>query len=412
MAANNDLSTLRDAELVQALVDNIKFHDTLEHIGRKHRLMDRRWRILKELEARDGTLQPLRRLLGHSDPSVRLSAAFAFRKVDRPTCELILSDLAKRDDETGWHARQCLEWGLRNHDEGEPESKEKISSEPSPFDWQSDNPPPKNMTLAEVKHLLEDEFPADRAERLLCLARPAIGLWPQRPGPDLAASASRLGGMPHAPRGWSWPLCEAEPMLFLGQINCADLWGLLGSEELPSSGLLAFFGDHDAVMSGTRYRERPVAVYYWAQIDHLVPAVPPLELQIVFPLCGLAFYPLIDLPDPFSRAVESVLPEEDQDWDYHAVWEAVREHGLPSRISSHCAFSKVFGWPRLEQGDLDCIGDPSDPNGFRLFLQIDSYSNGTESAEWGDHGALYFLIRDDDLRMGRFDRCEFDMQCG
>jgi hypothetical protein len=42
----------------------------------------------------------------------------------------------------------------------------------------------------------------------------------------------------------------------------------------------------------------------------------------------------------------------------------------------------------LEQGDLDRIGDPTDPNGFRLFLQIDSYSNGIESAEWGDHGAL------------------------
>jgi hypothetical protein len=69
--------------------------------------------------------------------------------------------------------------------------------------------------------------------------------------------------------------------------------------------LLAFFGDHDAVMSGTRYGGRPVAVYYWAESDRLAPAVPPLELQIVFSLCGVAFYPIIDIPDPFSRAVES-----------------------------------------------------------------------------------------------------------
>ncbi|MBA4063379.1 MAG: hypothetical protein C0501_06635 [Isosphaera sp.] len=30
---------------------------------------------------------------------------------------------------------------------------------------------------------------------------------------------------------------------------------------------------------------------------------------------------------------------------------------------------------------------------------------------WSDAGLLYFTIREEDLRAGRFDRVRFDMQC-
>jgi uncharacterized protein YwqG len=46
-----------------------------------------------------------------------------------------------------------------------------------------------------------------------------------------------------------------------------------------------------------------------------------------------------------------------------------------------------------------------------LLLQLDQYSNGEELEGWGPGGSLYFVMRDCDLRQGRFDRCEFDMQC-
>jgi uncharacterized protein YwqG len=409
MAANDNLSALCEAELIQALVDNIQLRDSVEHIGRKNRLMDQQRRILAELEARDGSLQSLRHLLDHADPSVQLCAAFALKNVDRPTCKRILNDLAKRSDRAGWEARQCLEWGFRDQD---GDAKERPRSKPSPCQRPRDTPPPQAMSLAEIGQLLADQFPADRAEQLLRLARPAIGLWPQRRHSALAATASRLGGMPHAPPGWLWPLCETEPMFFLGQVNCAELTGLAAADRLPSSGLLAFFGDHDAVMSGMRYGERPIAVYHWAEIDRLVPVAPPVELPIVFPACGIAFYPFIDLPDRFSRVVESVFPEQEHDWDFYDSWRAVRDRDLPEEAPSSCALGKLFGWPRLQQGDLRSIDDLNESDSFHLLLQIDSYSNGSESAEWGDHGSLYFLMRDDDLMARRFDRCQFDMQCG
>jgi hypothetical protein len=59
------------------------------------------------------------------------------------------------------------------------------------------------MTGAEIEQLLRHALPADCVHELLRLARPAIGLWPQRPLPDMPISASRLGGMPHAPPGCS-----------------------------------------------------------------------------------------------------------------------------------------------------------------------------------------------------------------
>jgi uncharacterized protein YwqG len=58
------------------------------------------------------------------------------------------------------------------------------------------------------------------------------------------------------------------------------------------------------------------------------------------------------------------------------------------------------------------MGKPDDLNGLRLFLQLDSYTDGKKWAEWGDSGTLYFLIRDADLAARRFDRCAFEMQCG
>ncbi len=134
--------------------------------------------------------------------------------------------------------------------------------------------PPAAMNLDDIGHELAHRMNTEIAERVLSLARPAIGLWPQRPCDGLPITVSRLGGMPHAPPGWSWPLYETEPMFFLGQINCAELSGIPAAEKLPPSGMLAFFADHDAVNGCTLYghtRAHPPC-FYWPELDQLVPA--------------------------------------------------------------------------------------------------------------------------------------------
>jgi uncharacterized protein YwqG len=201
---------------------------------------------------------------------------------------------------------------------------------------------------------------------------------------------------------------ETEPMLFIGHIICTALHGLPGSERLPSSGLLSFFGDHDTVIGAFGSGG---AVFHFPDIDALAPAEPPIELTQVFPQCPLSFRPVIDLPDPYCKVVQPILRDQEQISDYGKVCNAVRYHGIPDEVRDYCGLSKLFGWPSLVQmHDLD----PPDINhikGHRLLLQVDRYSNGEESEFWGPGGSLYFMVPAQDLFNGRFDRCELDMQC-
>jgi hypothetical protein len=203
-------------------------------------------------------------------------------------------------------------------------------------------------------------------------------------------------------------MVDTEPMVFLGQINCEDLQGLPGAEKLPVSGLLAFFDDHDAIMGCGNYTGG--AVFHWPHDLRLAPAEPPIEVMHLPPLCTLAFRPVIDLPDPHSSVVQTILTDQALVKRYADANTTIRFHGIPDDLHFYCGLSKLLGWPSLVQlHDLD-TPDRNDPTGMRLLLQLDQYSNGTESEGWGPGGSLYFMLGVSDLRKRHFDRCEFDGQ--
>jgi uncharacterized protein YwqG len=411
-----DLSALTVGELVQSFVDTILLRKTIEHIGRRNRLFDQIWGIARELKARDPMLKCLRRSLDHPVREVRFDTAAQFKNIDRVVFKKILADLAEGDDRVGFEARMYLDHVISDEKAGKDTYSEPIidpasSSLSDKAVWQIDHPPPLAMNLDDIAHELAHRMNTEIAERVLSLARPAIGLWPQRPCDGLPITVSRLGGMPHAPPGWSWPLYETEPMFFLGQINCAELSGIPAAEKLPPSGMLAFFADHDAVNGCTRSYEGASAVFYWTGLDQLVPAQPPIELQEIFPLCALAFRPMIELPDPSSTVIKRLAWGRDDGWAYHEVREAIRDHGIPQPRRGRISQGKLFGWPNWVQYETERIGSPDAQDGLRSLLQLDSFTDGTRWAEWGRGGAsLYFLIRDADLAARRFDRCEFEMQ--
>jgi Domain of unknown function (DUF1963) len=374
MIGPDDLSGLSETQLVQAYIENVQSLAEIEHIGAYNRQFGRCLKIVDELKARSATLQPLRGLLDHPNAEVRRWAQSDLDQLDRPS--------------------------------EAPPQQQSLSSE---LQWQCDNPPPRAMSRAEIAHRLRDALP-EFADQLVDLALPAIGLWPQRPRADRPPAASRLGGMPLAPPGWDWPIVDTEPLLFVGQIDCAELQNLPGAEALPPSGLLSFFGDHDGVMA-CRFEACDIAVHHWPELDRLRPAAPPIEPALVFPVCALALRPLIDLPDPFSRAVQGLLPDAGQVSRYREVRDAVRNHGIPDGIDYYCSFGKLLGWPALVQPhDLDSFGPYRDASTMRLLLQVDNYSNGEELHGWGPGGSLYFLIPEQDLRARRLERCEFEIQ--
>jgi uncharacterized protein YwqG len=322
--------------------------------------------------------------------------------------------LGQGKDRVGFEARMYLDHVISDEKAGkdtytDPVVTPQLSDPSAEAAWQPRNPPPKSMSLAQIRRQLSQTMSSEFATHVQNLARPAIGLWPQRPNSELPATVSRLGGMPHVPPGWSWPLCETEPLFFLGQINCAELQGLPVAEKLPRSGLLAFFADHDAVNGRTDFDES-FAVYHWTDLDRLVPAKPPVELLSVFPLCALSFRPMIELPDPTSKFIKDLNWADDDESAYYDLREAIRDHGIPESACGLVGHSKLFGWPDWVQYESEEMAELDKQHGLNLLLQLDAFTDGTKWAEWGGGGSLYFMIRDADLAAQRFDRCEFEMQ--
>ncbi len=199
-------------------------------------------------------------------------------------------------------------------------------------------------------------------------------------------------------------MAEAEPLLFVGQINCAELRGLPEAEPLPASGMLAFFGDHDAVTGCFPFDDH--GVFYWPNPDRLVPAKAAIEPAETFPCCALVPRPFLDLPHPSSRVVRNLGPSKPQRGSYFDVRFDVLAHGMPRDCVAYAGFSKLLGWPHLVQHDLQRF----ETDDARLLLQVDKYCNGEGLHSWGPGGSLYYLLPDRDLRAHAFEGCELEGQ--
>jgi hypothetical protein len=368
------LSRLSLAELEQAYVESVRAAEATNHVGRHNRLARYRNRIVEELKARGEARPVLQRLTDHADAEVRKWASGNLVWFDRAEPEALPQETPPRG----------MRWQMT---------------------WQPDNAPPPSLTRDEIARRLNNAVP-EFGERLITLALPAIALWPQRRN-TIAATASRFGGMPQAPPDWQWPTVEEEPLLFVGQINCAELRGFPGAGLLPASGLLAFFGDHD-VVTGC-FPSGDNCVFHWPDVGQLVPAKPDLDPAEVFPSCALVPRPILDLPDPHSRKIRDMQLSHVQKSLYREEWKALRFHGIPYGLDGYSGFTKLLGWPALVQPsrDLDRFEDHDDA---RLLLQVDQYCNGEELHGWGPGGSLYYVLPERDLRAQIFEECELEGQ--
>ncbi len=191
MSTETDLSALTVGALVQSFVDTIQFRKTIKHVGRNNRLTGQIWDTAVELKARDPALNCLRGLLGHprSRGAVRRSCPIQECRSYR------LQASPSRFGES-WMTRSAVTQAtfLRNviRDEkagkdsySEPVIDPELSSPSAEAAWQPRHPPPAAMSLAEIRRQLARTMSPAFAGRVQSLARPAIGLWPQRPRGDL-----------------------------------------------------------------------------------------------------------------------------------------------------------------------------------------------------------------------------------
>jgi len=416
-------------ELLELFVANLGEYEKIDHIGRKNRLVAGRMRIISAIKAKtDGTLRALLPLLSSPDPMLRLEAAIHCKELDRDAAVAVIKKLAERSDNVGREARHSM-----HLDEFLKEHVSTLPPEHVPKPWDSrlsGHRPPAGITQDELEPILFDAFPRDIAAALLALVRPAIRVWPQPLDPNAPATCSRFGGLPAMPSDWIWPTVDIlpkgdfswldqprekrpkfdqEPRWFIGQINCADLIGLAGVRGIfPHEGLLYFFGDSDVVTGCTGGGDDD-CVLYWPETQGLERVNVPVADFEILPSCGLGFADMLDLPHPFSGAIEALaLPKELRD-RYHDLRETVSNYGVSAERFHELDRSKIFGWPDLVQGELDTFANTKKP--CRLFAQIGNYDNGITSNSWGPGGLIYYVIDDADLAEGEVTRAVCDFQC-
>ncbi|HKX09997.1 MAG TPA: DUF1963 domain-containing protein [Stellaceae bacterium] len=390
-------------DLLEKFVHYLKLFEGTEHWGRQKRFTVQKDRVLEALKSRaDGTPRLLLPLRKHEDPVVRLSATILCKSLDPSGCREIMETLAKDEGPIG----QRASYTLANDAWRERRPLTSDWSLPGEFRGRSALDVPTGMTRAELDEYVRAEFPEDLARQVLALALPAIGMWPRRLQEGADHRTSRLGGMPLVPEQWIWPRLEDEPMLFVSQINCAELVPLSSASIFPSRGLISFFAEHDYLHCCTAGLETECcAVFYWPDPDRLTTPSEPIEDFEQLRRCGLGFYETLSLPDPRSERLELIPFNGDQRQRYAELHRAVRGHGVPDPMFDEFKVIKLLGWPDLIQHDLTALREPK-----RLLLQLGNYDDGTDLQHWGPGGAVYFSIPDADLPNQRFDRVQLDVQ--
>lgn len=266
--------------------------------------------------------------------------------------------------------------------------------------------------------LARTHLPADLADRWTGLLRPAGHL--RRAG---AADpvVGRLGGLLRLPEGMDWPVWEGHgPLAFVAEVDCAALPGDRLDIPLPAAGRLAFFyyGDED---DDALVDTADPDTWAGARVFHL-PAAPADAPERPAP-AGLAPYPEVpltahmgpsapdfDLPALTAAFGEGAFPDAFE----RAIWG--HQSGVAHQIGGHAqsvqgAVEIVVAHGALGGRDVSWEDPRLEREAGRWVLLAQFDSDEDADMMWGDGGALYWLIRPDDLAVGRFEKAIFAWQC-
>lgn len=252
------------------------------------------------------------------------------------------------------------------------------------------------------------------------LAEPAI---------HLAASSEPtscwFGGAPRVDTAaFEWPEVSGRPLAFWGQLDLAELHAAHGIDWLPERGSLAFFYDVEEMPWGFDPKDRGKWTVLHFDTTTGEPPLPPVaEGALALDRVFLRPSKVDVLPDTQNDAAEA-LELTDAEWDAYADF----RRGVDPDEPAH----QVGGFASPVQGDmmeLECqlasngvyVGDASGyessegrrlesgARDWRLLLQFDS--DDDVGVMWGDCGMLYFWVREQDARAGRFDDVWLVLQC-
>jgi uncharacterized protein YwqG len=248
-----------------------------------------------------------------------------------------------------------------------------------------------------------------------------------RPGARLSVAgegrAGHLGGSPELPPDAEWPVWPGHgPLTFVASVNCAALSGL--DIPLPEDGTLLFFffdgqfDDDEALV----YCEDPDSMA-GARVIY-VPAGATVEERPTPE--GLTPYPRLAVSAEVLATTQhrkKALAHEFLVAGGASEEEAAAGAAEFERLANAAAkapWHQIGGFASPVQGPVELEvaktvlgvpwGDPQlevEAAKWVLLAQVDSQGD----MMWGDSGALYWLIRPEDLAARRFEQALFTWQC-
>jgi uncharacterized protein YwqG len=236
---------------------------------------------------------------------------------------------------------------------------------------------------------------------------------PRETDQEVAVGASKLGGEPDLVHGSDWPHFGGAPQTFVAQVDLADVASLGDEGLLPAAGLLSFFvvpdfwEDFDPADGGS-YK-----VLFTEDTAELARIEEPAGSGEAARFSAVGLDAVLEgslLPADMASVFHPELRDGQTLGSYvDLLWAAQGLDDEPKhRMLGHA--DTIQDDPRLTceaarrgLGRAAAFADDevrAQAADWQLLLQVDSDS--TTGMEWSDAGALYFLIRTEDLRARRF----------
>ncbi|GAA4571005.1 YwqG family protein [Planotetraspora kaengkrachanensis] len=288
-----------------------------------------------------------------------------------------------------------------------------------------ENPPgARAVTREHLTGLARAHLPEDVADTWTSLLRPGLRLTHARDGDRVAG---HLGGDPILPEDVPWPVWEDRgPLTFIAALDCSALEPAAYAGGVPSGGVLSFFYFDGQIDDGEEIvgpwdpaTQAGARVLYVPAAAEASPREAPEGIE-PYPRVPLSAHAAVTVPTPTHPVLVASFGGDLEAIKGHPVSaRAFRRNLPPSGDIGH----RVGGYAAPVQADVEyevaqvALGgvDWRDPRlqdeaaHWVLLAQFDS--DGRANMMWGDAGALYWLIRPEDLAAGRFDRALFTWQC-
>lgn len=287
-------------------------------------------------------------------------------------------------------------------------------------------------------HAVKD-YVLKRAEEVLCLA-------PGEPSQAAEASptggTSRAGGNPELPPDTPWPTVDGHPMVFVAQLNMAEIAPFDPYAMLPKTGVLLFFFGNDE--PSTHMPHKVLYVEDPTTLALITPSAPPLYTRTrphlfgtdaqnpsPFQTCGLVPKKGLNIP-PLPYAEEALDDIADKINDDEQAETLPEMYDLLARDIDGSWICKIYGYPEEHNGDLeyeaalrihadkpyDCFKDSALETLTEHFagdearaqkavhdavLLLEVRSDCHTGFMWGNNGVIHYFIDRDDLLNRRFD---------